>query len=135
MADLFFQTLEVREGVGSKNDMFTSPGPSVRVMERATTVLAGSAIAHRVNQELSILAPRIRAAMPVIGGVLVCVALHEAREVSDDGLREQGLVSLDIVGTGRIPSLVFGMLGSQQRRVPRAPRGWRTRMVYLWATT
>jgi hypothetical protein len=103
-------------------------------MERSTAALIGSAVDHRVNQELSVLAPRIRAAMPIIGGVLLCVDLHEANEPTEAGVREQNLISLDIVGTGRIPALVLGLLRHQPRRDSHAPSGWVARSVYLWAT-
>ena len=133
MDALFFQTLEIHERE-SNDDPFAAPGPFVRVTERSTQVLVREAVGSRLNQELSLLAPRIRAAMPIIGGVLLCVALHEANDTTEDGLREQSMVSLEIVGTGRIPALVLSLLRNQPRREYPAPDGWRTRTVYLWAT-
>jgi hypothetical protein len=134
MDGLFYQTLEVRDRKEQADDLLTPPGPAIRVLERRTAVMAGSAAANRVNQELSVLAPRIRAAMPIVGGVLLCVDLHEANEPGAEGEREQSVVSVDIVGTGRVPALVFGLLRHQPRREVRPPAGWRVRTVYLWAT-
>jgi hypothetical protein len=134
MGVLFYQALEVRERIESSDDLLTPPGAAVRVMERGTVARVGSGVDHRVNQELSVLAPRIRAAMPIIGGVLLCVDFHEANEPTDEGVREQHLISLDIVGTGRIPALVLGLLRHQPRRESHAPIGWRARTTYLWAT-
>lgn len=135
MAGLFFQMLDIRKRRVVQGGLPQSSGMSVRTQPRVTKVVVGPHISGRVNQDLATMAPRIRAAMPVIGGVLIGVSLHEARQPDEDGVRAQTLVSIDILGDGRIPQLVLGIHQQRDvRRVRRAPKGWTSRTIYLWAT-
>ena len=134
MAGLFFQMLDVRKQRATRSGRPQPSGMIVRAQPRVTKVLVGTHIGGRVNQDLAMIAPRLRAAMPVIGGVLIGVSLHEAREPDEDGVRAQTLVSVDILGEGRIPQLVLGIYQRTARPVRRAPKGWTSRIIYLWAT-
>src|SRR5262249_62183627 len=82
------------------------PGPAVRLSERTQWKLIRSPLSGAVNQQLDVLGPRLEASIPPLGGALLRVSYHESKKPGADGKPEQRVAAVEILGTGRVPSLV-----------------------------
>jgi hypothetical protein len=86
-----------------------------------------------LRQQLAIQQPRILTTMPPMGGVLIHIGIHEENSPESEEKPGQHLVTVEVLGTGRIASLVVSVSQSIPRTTRRAPRGWSSKSLYLWA--
>ena len=114
--------------------MMMAPGPSVALTKCAEEPFAEMPIATPLERELRLMRPRIAAMIPSAGGVILRIGVHEAKVRAPERLREQRLVSVEIVGTGSVPKLAAFVALPQLRPIKRAPRGWVGKVLYLWVT-
>jgi hypothetical protein len=97
-------------------------------------VLPKHHISLRVNQNIEVLAMRIRQMMQARGGVLLTVSIQERTSTEPDGRPEYKFNFVTVDRPGPVPSLVL-----RTQLLSRPRRGWATkgymhRRIYLWAT-
>lgn len=115
--------------------MFMSPGPSVTVLPRVAKPFAKSSIARDLDYQISRLRSRIETVMPMPGGVIVRIVVHEAKAEREDGRpADQRLLAVEIVGAGRIAANAATVAVAGMQPPKRAPRGWLAKSLYLWVT-
>lgn len=109
------------------------PGPKVWVGPRTTTPFLLTPITDALRKQLAVQGSRILSAMPPRGGVLIHVGIHEEKAPPAETKPGQQLMTVEILGTGRVPSLVVFITQTHPRVIKRAPRGWGKKSLYLWA--
>src|SRR6185503_2476154 len=137
MRELFFQEALISKPPRPRSlreALLTSPGPVVELSQRVPLPFAKTPISQRLQFELGLLRPRIQSVMPLRGGVLLRLAIHESKEPNWDGKPQQRFVDLEILRGGPVPSLVAFTALPQMRRVKRAPPGWVGKSLYIWVT-
>jgi hypothetical protein len=136
MPDLAFHELRVFKPVRPRSAYaaaMTPPGPRVWVGPQTNTPFPLTPITQDLRQQLLVQQGRILMIMPPQGGVLIHVGIHEEKSPPGEAKPGQHLVSFDILGTGRVPSLVVFVTQDAPRAIKRAPRGWGKKSLYLWA--
>lgn len=136
MSDLVFHELKITKRQRPKDEAAAAmvpPGPKVWVGPKTQTPFLLTPITGALQQQISVLRTRILSTMPPLGGVLLHVGIHEEKAPVAEAKPGQRLVSLEILGTGRVPSLVVFIAQSAVRNIKRAPRGWGRKSLYLWA--
>jgi hypothetical protein len=137
MRELFYQEMSVAKATrpqGHRAELMTSPSPVVSLSGRMTLPFGKTPIGKRVEYELNILRHRIETVMPIVGGVMLRLAIHESKEPDEDGHPRQRFVDLEILRGGPVPSLVAFAALPQVRKVKRAPPGWTAKSLYIWVT-
>jgi len=138
VSSLVFQDLEIFKRPPARKiptaGLPVPPGPAVRLSDRTQWKLIRSPLSGAVNQHLDVLVPRLHASIPPLGGALVRVAYHESKKPGPDGNPEQRVAAVEILGTGRVPSLVVFIFLPNAPAIKRAPRGWVSKAQYLWAS-
>ena len=120
-----------RTGIAS---LMMAPGPTVALTKCLEGPFAKMPIATPLEHELRLLRPRIEAMIPSAGGVIIRIGVHEAKVRQPEALREQRLVCVEIAGTGQVAKLAAIVALPQLRPIKRAPRGWVSKVLYLWVT-
>jgi hypothetical protein len=136
MSDLAFHEIRISKRTLSNDPRtaaMTPPGPKVWVGPATKTPFLLTPITDTLRQQLSVQASRILGVMPPLGGVLIHVGIHEQKEPPAETKPGQHLVNVEILGTGRVPSLVVFIAQAAPRVIKRAPRGWGRKSLYLWA--
>jgi hypothetical protein len=136
MADLAFHEIKISKRTPPRDPRaaaMTPPGPKVWVGPPTTTPFLLTPITDTLRQQLFVKASGILSVMPPLGGVLIHVGIHEQKNPPADTKPGQQLVTVDIIGTGRVPSLVVFIAQTVPRVIKRAPRGWGKKSLYLWA--
>jgi hypothetical protein len=137
MNELYFQEMSISKPPrprGEREELFTSPSPVVALSPRVALPFGKSPIGKRLEQELGILRHRIQTVMPIVGGVLLRISIHESKEPDEEGHARQRFVDLEILRGGPVPSLVAFTALPQARRIRRAPPGWVGKALYVWVT-
>jgi len=137
MRELFFQEASISKPPRPRNhreELLTSPGPVVALSQRVPLPFAKTPISQRLQFELGVLRQRIESIMPMRGGVLLRLAIHESKEPDSEGKPQQRFVDLEILRGGPVPSLVAFTALPQMRRMKRAPAGWVGKSLYIWVT-
>jgi hypothetical protein len=136
MADLAFHELRISKPPRPRTAMaaaMTPPGPKVWLGPRTTTPFPLTPITDSLRHQVSLQRSRILTTMPPLGGVLLHVGIHEEKAPAVEGKPSQQLVTVEILGTGRVASLVVFITQSVPRVIKRAPRGFVKKSLYLWA--
>jgi hypothetical protein len=136
MPDLAFHELRISKAPRPRSAFaaaMTPPGPQVWVGPRTTTPFPLTPITDALRGQVSVQRGRILSTMPPHGGVLLHVGIHEEKEPAVEGKPGQQLVTVEILGTGQVPSLVVFITQSVPRLIKRAPRGFGKKSLYLWA--
>jgi len=136
-AGLSFQTLTIVEEPSEGWRGPVPPGPKVTLSERSATALPRHPLSLRVNQELELLAMRIRQMMQATGGVLLTVSTQERTSTAPHETRETIQYRFNWVTVDRpgpVPSLVLRTHRLSRPRRGQAAKGFVHRRTYLWAT-
>jgi hypothetical protein len=135
---LAFQTIEiVDDGTDDSAPLNarTPPGLKVRLSDRSSVALPKHPLTLRVNQELEVLATRIRQMMQLRGGVLLTISIQQRVGGGDNGASDYKLNWVTVDRPGPVPSLVLRTQLASRPRRGRAGKGFVHRRIYLWATT
>lgn len=112
-----------------------SPGASVTLSPRVDKPFAKSPIARDVDYQIGRLRSRIETMMPMPGGVIVRIVVHESKAARDDGRPpDQRLLTVEIVGAGRVAANAATVAVAGMVPPKRAPRGWTAKSLYVWVT-
>jgi hypothetical protein len=136
MSDLAFHEIRISKRTVPRDPRaaaMTPPGPKVWVGPPTMTPFLLTPITDALRQQLFVQTSRILGVMPPLGGVLIHVGIHEEKEPPAETKPGQQLVNVEILGTGRVPSLVVFITQTAPRVIKRAPRGWGRKSLYLWA--
>lgn len=133
-AGLAFQTLTIVEEPPGGWRGPVPPGPKVTLSEPSATALPRHPLSLRVNQELELLAMRIRQMMQARGGVLLTVSLQERAPSTPDKPTEYKYNWVTVDRPGPVPVLVLRTQRLSRPRRGQASRGFVHRRTYLWAT-
>jgi hypothetical protein len=133
-AGLAFQTLTIVEEPPDGWRGPVPPGPHVTLSHRSPTALPKHPLSLRVNQDLELLAMRIRQMMQAYGGVLLTVSLQERAPAAADQPTEYRFNWVTVDRPGPVPSLVLRTQRLSRPRRGKAARGFVHRRTYLWAT-
>lgn len=134
---MLYRTVEVRDEPPPSDDpasFLRPPGPEIRLSPPAPAALADWPLSGHLNQELAALESRIHAVMPIGGGVLLEIALHEERRPKLGDLAGQRLLRVEVAGVGMVAALATKIRLRAPGQPGRAPKGWTAKTVYLWAT-
>lgn len=136
MNELYFQEMLITERPPLEGlaELITPPGPSVSLSPPVAHPYAKLPVGGRLGMELRVLQPRIQTKMPIRGGVMVRVGIHEAENPDDDGRPRQKFINIDVVGSGPVPSLAAFSAMPLLPDLPSAPRGWVARSLFIWVT-
>ena len=85
-----------------------------------------------INSKISELKPKIDAAMPVKGGVLIVIGIQQSVQPDLDGNYVRWVLDGYIGGTGTTPKEAMEKYLSKDRVEQGASRGFVRRDVYLW---
>ena len=132
-----FQTITiVDDGTDDSRpfNAFNPPGLKVSLSDRSSVALPKHPLKLRINQELEVLAIRIRQMMQLRGGVLLTVSIQERPSEGpvDPSNFKFNWVTVD--RPGPVPSLVLRTQLASNPRRGRASKGFVHRRIYLWAT-
>ena len=136
MADLAFHEIRISKRTLPRDPRAAAmipPGPKVWVGPQTQTPFLLTPITDTLRQQLFIQTSRILSVMPPLGGVLLHIGIHEQKDPPADTKPGQQLVTVDVLGTGRVPALVVFITQAVPRVIKRAPRGWGKKSLYLWA--
>ena len=111
-----------------------TPVPAVRLSQRVELPFDRTPISKGLHFQLGVIRPRIMSAMPLRGGILLRVAIHESKAADEYGKADQRFVGVDIVGLGPEPALTASMAIPRLSAIKRAPRGWKSRSLFIWVT-
>ena len=136
-AGLVFQTITVlrdRSDDWSPRNWRVPPGLEVRLSAPSPTAMPKHPLSLRLNQELEVVAMRIRQMMQARGGVLLTVSIQEKRPAApeEEVLYKFNWVSVD--RPGPVPALVLRTHLTVRPRRGWASKGYAHQRVYLWAT-
>lgn len=138
MSELFFHEMTIskpprrkRSGVAA---LMMAPGPAVSLTRCVGSPFSKTPIATTLDHELRLLRPRIEAAIPPRGGLIIRIGVHEAKARKPESLADQRLVGVEIAGTGQVAKLAAFVALPRLQPVKRAPRGWVSKALYLWVT-
>jgi hypothetical protein len=134
---LAFQTIVIVDD-GTDESLSLSPrdppGLKVQLSERSPVALPKHPLTRRVNQEIEILAVRIRQMMQLRGGVLLTISLQWRAETEDGDKPAYKLNWVTVDRPGPVPSLVLRTELTSHPREGHADEGFVHRHIYLWAT-
>jgi hypothetical protein len=138
LSELFFHEMSIgkpqrrpRSGMGA---LMIAPGPSVFLTRCTAGPFAKMPIATSLDHELRLLRPRIEAAIPSRGGLMIRVGVHESKVHEPETPMQQRLIGVEIAGTGSVAKLAAFVALPRLRPIKRAPRGWVSKALYLWVT-
>jgi hypothetical protein len=138
LSELFFHEMTIstpprrpRTGVAA---LMATPGPAVALTKCVGSPFSTTPIATTLDHELRLLRPRIEAVIPLRGGLMIRIGIHEAKVRKPESLVEQRLVGVEIVGTGQVAKLAAFIALPHLQPIKRAPRGWVSKALYLWVT-
>jgi hypothetical protein len=132
---LAFQTITIlEEREWSPQRRSEPPGLRVELSERTPIALPKHGLAMRVNQEIEVVAMRIRQMMQLRGGVLLTVSIQERPAVAPEEGPSYKFNWVTVDRPGPAPSLVLRTQLTSRPRRGWASRGYAHRRIYLWAT-
>lgn len=134
--ELLFQEMMIAERPPLEGlaELITPSGPSVMLSPPVEHPYAKLPVGGRLGMELRVLQPRILTKMPIRGGLIVRVGIHEAENPDDEGRPRQKFINIDVVGSGPVPSLAAFSAMPLLPELPRAPQGWVARSLFIWVT-
>jgi hypothetical protein len=134
-AGLVFQTITIlEEREWTPLQWREPPGLRVSLSHASPVALPKHGLALRVNQEIEVVAMRIRQMMQARGGVLLTVSIQERKPIAPDEKPVYKFNWVNVDRPGPVPSLVLRTHLTSRPRRGWASKGYVHQRIYLWAT-